>query len=57
MTPSYKNVNCVFFSCDGMDPGGGYVGYLFKNALFAWAIAVPLSYIVFRWIYQKRLCE
>lgn len=55
LTPSFKNVNCVFFPCDADDPGGGYLRYFLTRVLLVWALVVPLSYLFFRFVFRNNL--
>ncbi len=53
-TPPYKNVNCVFFSCDRDDPQGGYWAHFWFETMLRWAVIVPASYAVGRLLFWKR---
>jgi hypothetical protein len=55
ITPPYKNVNCIFFSCDADDPGQGYVLYFFRNSLLVWEFIVAASYCVLGWIFRRNI--
>jgi len=57
MTPPYKNVNCVFFHCDANDPGGGYWQYFLTRSIFLWAMIVPVSYGVFRFVFRNKIVD
>ncbi len=50
LTAPVLNHNCVFFSCDGMDPGGGYQVY-FMRSLLTWSAVFILYFTVMRVIF------
>lgn len=54
-TLPYKNVNCVFYPCDADDPGSGYVEYFLFRSIVMWAVIVPASYFILRWVFQGRV--
>lgn len=54
--PAY-NQNCVFYDCDGSDPGSGYLRYFIFDFLLPWELIFIVSYFVqkkFFTIVEKR---
>ncbi len=54
-TPEYKNVNCVFYSCDGDTYGMDNLTYFLVGCLLRWAVIVPVSFFTLRWLFRDRL--
>lgn len=52
-TPAYKNVNCVFYSCDMEDPGGGYWAHFWYQTIFQCGIILMVSYSAFLLLFMK----
>lgn len=60
-TPEHKNVNCVFYSCDGDDYGLGPLGYFLTICLMRWAVIIPVSFLLLQilfWnILKRKSCQ
>mgnify|MGYP001587131924 CR=1 FL=1 len=52
-----ENINCVFYSCDGEDPGAGYLEYFILHSLFFWSVIAIISFYSFKLIFQKFHCR
>ncbi|MEI6437813.1 MAG: hypothetical protein WCO69_03570 [Candidatus Omnitrophota bacterium] len=56
-TPPFKNVNCVFFSCDGLDPGGGYWAHFWVETFFQSLGVAVVSFFIFRFLFRGGLVK
>ena len=52
-TPISRNVNCVFFSCDDMGCGPNFLIYFLVGCLLRWALIVPVSFWILRWLFRN----
>ena len=53
LTPPAENVNCVFFRCDGEDPGTGYWRHFIIGSLLVWSVVVPVVFQALRWFFGR----
>ncbi len=45
-TNPIENINCVFYSCDVVDPGKGYLKYFLVNTLLFWEMTFLISFFI-----------
>ncbi|MBF0386716.1 MAG: hypothetical protein HQL20_02535 [Candidatus Omnitrophica bacterium] len=52
-TAPQSNHNCVFYPCDGINPGGGYFFYMIR-ALLSWSAIFILYFSIMWFIFRNR---
>jgi len=53
VTKPTENRNCVFYACDALDPGDGYLEHFIVRNLLFWEVMFASSFLFFRKLFEK----